>query len=1025
MNKSLLAVGLVLTLCLQVSNAVAEIPRFADPSDTERTALDPISGQVTDVTSGEVIPGVNVLIKGTTSGTVTDVDGNFTLDAASTDVLVFSSVGYSTIEVPVGNNTVFNIRLEEDVTSLSEVVVVGYGTQEKRDVTAAIGSVDGDQIKAIPVGSPIEALQGQVAGVDISSAGGRPGQTPQVRIRGRRSISASNDPLYVIDGIPQTSNANTLSNPIADINPQDIESVEVLKDAAATAIYGSRGANGVILISTKRGTVGRTQVTYDAYYGGSDVTETVDMMNGEEFAAMKRESRRADGAGNAAWDGVIPADDIVFDDPVELESIALGRSQDYQDLVLDKGYQTNHQLGVSGGSEKTQFNISLGYFKDQGIIETMDYTRVTSRINIDHKISDRFKVGVSATGAFSIQNWGSGATMGEAVANNPLGLPFDEEGNLRFLPTNDGIRTNPLNEIEPGAYEDERRVNRIFIPVYLEANIIDGLKYRVNFGPDLRYERRGEFRGSLTNDNRGGPADAEIENISETGYTLENILSYDKSFGENHQFGATLLQSVQYSRFERHKSEVANLPYESQLFYNIGTAEVKGNLASGLEEWSLASFMGRVNYTFKDKYLFQASLRADGSSRLADENKWEYFPGLSAGWRVIDEDFMADVNFLSELKLRASYGEVGNTSIDPYQTAGRLRRTTYAWDESPAFGYGLDEIPNSDLKWEVSKTVDIGIDFGLFGGRLSGSFDWYRTNTENLLLARNLPYSSGYQSILQNVGSTRTSGVELGLIANIIDNADGFQWDVNFNITSYNEEITELALKDENGVSLDDAGNDWFIGEPIRVFYDYNKIGIWQSNEVDMAMNMENKVPGEIKLQDINGDGVITPDDRTIIGTDIPDFTGGLTNNLSYKGFDLSFFLYFKVGQTIDSRFHDNNNTLFARYNNLDVDYWTIDNPTNAYPRPNQNQERPRDDDTMRYFDGSFIKLRNVTLGYNFPTSVTDRLNMTSLRLYVGAQNSWFSAKYDTWDPEIDEDDIESGNIPTSKLFLVGLNVKF
>ena len=312
----------------------------------------------------------------------------------------------------------------------------------------------------------------------------------------------------------------------------------------------------------------------------------------------------------------------------------------------------------------------------------------------------------------------------------------------------------------------------------------------------------------------------------------------------------------------------------------------------------------------------------------------------------------------------------------------------------------------------------------MFDGRLSGSFDWYRTNTEDLLLARNLPYTSGYTDVLQNIGSTKTTGVELGINANVIDNGS-FTWDVNFNITSYNEEITELALRDENGNSIDDTGNEWFIGEPIRVFFDYRKIGIWQSNEVDLARDTENKVPGEIKLQDVNGDGVITPDDRLIIGSDIPDFTGGITNRFTFAGFDLSFFFYFKQGHMIDSRFHDSNNTLFARYNNLDVDYWTIDNPTNAYPRPNQNQERPRDDDTMRYFDGSFIKLRNVTLGYNLPSSITDRLGMSSLRVYASAQNSWFGAKYDTWDPEIDEDDIESGNIPTSKLFLLGINVKF
>ncbi|MGI9545472.1 MAG: SusC/RagA family TonB-linked outer membrane protein, partial [Cyclobacteriaceae bacterium] len=737
MQKNVLVGSMVCLLCFQFFTAVSAIPK----SSTEIEATEagwtvfegdiadiPVSGTVTEAETGDPVPGVNVLVKGTTTGTVTDVEGKFNIEVDQGATLVFSSVGFRTTEVVVGSSSVINVNLESDVTALSEVVVVGYGTQEKRDVTAAIGSVDADRIKAIPVSSSIEAIQGQIAGVDISSAGGRPGQSPQVRIRGRRSISASNDPLYVIDGIPQTS-SSPLSNPISDINPQDIESIEVLKDAAGTAVYGSRGANGVILITTKRGRVGKTQVTYDGYYGVSSLTNSVDMMNGEEFAALKRESRRMDAAGNAAWDGTIPTDEEIFDDPVELESIALGRSQDYQDLVLEDGYQTNHQLSVSGGSEQTQFNISLGYFEDQGIIKSMDYSRITSRINVDHKISDRFKAGVSATAAFSIQNWGSNATMGEAVANNPLGLPRDEEGNLRFLPTNDGIRTNPLNELVPGAYEDERRVNRIFIPLYLEANIIEGLKYRLNFGPDLRYERRGEFRGALTNDNRGGPADAEIENRSDVGYTVENIITYDKSIGEDHKLGVTLLQSVQSLRTERHKSEVANLPYESQLFYNIGTAEVKGNLNSGLEEWKLASFMGRVNYSFADKYLFQATLRADGSSRLAPGNKWEYFPGISAGWRIIDEDFMADVGFLSELKLRASYGSVGNTSVDPYQTAGRLRRTTYAFDENPAFGYGLSEIPNENLKWEVSSTIDVGIDFGLFDGRLSGSFDWYRTNT--------------------------------------------------------------------------------------------------------------------------------------------------------------------------------------------------------------------------------------------------------------------------------------------------------
>ncbi|MFP4092409.1 MAG: SusC/RagA family TonB-linked outer membrane protein, partial [Cyclobacteriaceae bacterium] len=875
-------------------------------------------------------------------------------------------------------------------------------------------------ISKIPVASGVQAMQGQVAGVDIQAQGGRPGQNVSVQIRGRRSISASNEPLYVIDGIPQTSE----SSAIFDINPHDIESMEVLKDAAATAIYGSRGANGVILITTKRGKSGRTIVTYDGYYGVTEALNKVDMMNGEEFAAMKRESRRWDPETRLVrYDGVLPADELVFEDPTELESIELGRSTDFQDLVLQNGWQTNHQLSVAGGNEKTQFNVSLGYFDEQGIISNMDYQRLTARINLDHKLNDIFKIGTSTLVSSSLQNWGSNATLGEAISNNPLGVPYNEDGSIRFLPTNDGIRTNPLSEIVDNAYIDERRFTRIFTPLYLEAQIVEGLQYRANFGPDIRFRRQGEFRASLTNDNRGGPADAEIENEYDLGYTLENILTYNKTFGI-HDLNFTFLQSIQSLRSEEHYTAVQNLPYESQLFYNLGTAEVKGDLRSELEEWQLASYMGRINYEIADKYLFQATLRADGSSRLAPGNKWAYFPGLSAGWRIIDEGFMSGLNFISELKLRASYGAVGNTSVDPYQTFGRLSRTTYAWDERPAFGFRLNEIPNPDLGWEISSTIDIGFDYGFFNNRLYGSFDWFETITTDLLLERNLPYTSGYNNILQNVGATRTSGVELGLNGVILDNVDGFSWNVNLNISRYNEEITELALVDEDGNPADDPGNNWFVGEPIRVFFDFEKEGIYQLGEEDLARDREQKVPGEIKLVDQDGDGEITPADRVILGSDVPDFYGGITNNFNYKGFDFSFFFFYRVGHMIQSNFHEGNNTLFARYNNLDVDYWTIDNPSNEAPRPNQNQERPRNGSTLTYFDGSFIKLRNVTLGYNLPQALTQKIGLSRLRLYASGQNLWFASEYDTFDPEND-DDIEIGDIPTNRLILFGINASF
>lgn len=980
-----------------------------------------VSGSITDASNGDPLIGANILVQGTSSGTVTDFDGNFELTVPGNDaVLEISYTGYKPMTIQVGSQSTLTLQLDPDFAALDEVVVVGYGTQKKRDVTGSISTLSEEKIGSLPVASGVQAMQGQVAGVDIQSAGGRPGQAPTIKIRGRRSISASNDPLFVIDGIPQTSGTNA----ITDINPQDIASMEILKDAAATAIYGSRGANGVVIITTKRGAAGKTVVSYDGYYGPTSPVTNVEMMNADQYMDLRREAFRN------GWDGAIPSDEEVFLED-QLAGIAAGQDVDYLDLILKNGYQTNHQLGIRGGSEKTQFNMSLGYFDEQGIIDNMDYSRLSARINLDHTLNNTFKAGISFTVSNSTQNWGSSATMGEALSNIPLGFPYQDDGvTPRFLPTNDGIRTNPLNEIVENAYIDERKVTRIFAPFYLTANIVDGLSFTSRFGPDIRFYERGEFRASLTNDNRGGPADAELQNATDIGYTLENILNYNKDIG-NSTLGVTLLQSIQSLQQKNHYTAVANLPYESQLFYNIGTASVKGNLASRLTEWTLASFMGRVNYSIGGKYIIQATLRADGSSRLSEGNKWNYFPGLSLGWRLGDEPLFANANWLNNLKLRASYGEVGNTSVAPYQTAGRLTRRVYSWGGSNAFGFGLNEIPNPELTWEVSSTVDVGFDFDVLNGRFSGSFDWYRTNTEDILLQRNLPPTSGYSNILQNIGSTRTSGIELGLTANIIDNPDGFSWSLDWNISSYKEQITELALKDDQGNSIDDVGNRWFIGQPIRVWYDYNNIGIYQANEADLAATAENKLPGEIKLEDIDGDGVITADDRTIIGTDVPDFFGGVNTRFEYKGFDLSAFFFYRQGQTIYSNFHVGNNSLFARYNNLNVDYWTIDNPGGIYPRPNQNQERPRNNTTMGYFDGSYVKLRNVTLGYTLPSSVTERINMSQLRFYVSGQNLLFWAPFDLFDPELDNantGDLPSlggGTTPSTRMVLFGVKAQF
>jgi TonB-linked SusC/RagA family outer membrane protein len=1012
-----------------------------------------VTGKITSTEDNGPVPGVNVILKGTTQGTVSDADGKYSINVPSAEsVLVFSAIGFATQEVTVGARANIDIVLTLDVQTLSEVIVVGYGTQEKRDVTAAISSVNGEALQKIANPNALEGMKGQIAGVDVLQSSGRPGANPSITVRGRRSINASNDPLFVIDGVPVMSGTSTGTdselagrspslpggtaqtsgtNPLNDFNPADIASVEVLKDAAATAIYGSRGANGVVLITTKRGKQGKTTVSYSGYYGVTQPFSTFPMMNGQQFADMKREAFRAGplGAGRAAWDGTIPPDASIFTD--ELKQVQNNQSTDWQKLIFKNGSQVNHQVSVNGGSEKTQFNLSIGYFKQDGTIPGMDFEKMTARINIDHQISKRFKVGMSNQLTHSIQNNGSDAVMSEAVNQTPLGLPYDSQGAIIFTPIGDAIRSNPLSELVDGKKLDQETINRLFSSAYLEVGIIDGLKYKLLLGTDLRYSDRGLFSGRFTNSQKNGDPAATYQNQSNQGYTLENLVTYNKKFGGDHDFGATFLQSIQGNNYTNHYTSVTGLPYESQKWYNLNSAATISSVRSRFESWSLASFMGRINYTFKGKYMFQATLRADGSSRLAPGHKWTTFPGLSAGWRIKDEAFMSNVEVFSDLKLRASYGVVGNTSIDPYKTQGVLTKSVYSWDEANAAGFALDQISNPNLGWEKSATLDIGLDFGLFNGRLSGTFDVYQTNTTDLLLRRNIPASTGYSSVLANIGATRTTGVELTLSSNIISTPGGFKWDADFNIAHYKEEIVDLAQRDANGNKTDDTGNAWFIGEPIRVFYDYKKIGIWQKTETGDATKQMAAFPGEIKLQDTNKDGVITPADRMVLGNDIPSAYGGLNNRLSYKGFDFSFFFYYRLGYMLDSRFSADQATMQGRYNNLAVDYWTIDNPTNSYPRPNRVQEFPQYNSTLRYQDGGFVKLRTVTLGYSLPSSFLSRYGISSFRVYVSGQNLYAWSNYTLFDPEAAPPSspggaqIGAGNIPSNKIFLGGINLTF
>ncbi len=989
-----------------------------------------VSGRVTAAEDNSALPGVSVVVKGSTTGTVTDGDGRYKLNVPGPEsVLVFSFVGYVSQEMPVGNRTSINVGLTADVAALSEVVVVGYGTQKKRDITGSMSSVSSKEISELPVANFQQALQGRAPGVDVQATGNRPGQGVSIRVRGRRSFNAGNDPLYVLDGIP-------LAGGLEDFNPQDIEAIDILKDASATAIYGSRGANGVVLVTTKKGKRdGKTNVEFDSYFGWQNPTQLVDVMNGEEFAEYKRESRRAQGRYNDADPAA--ADQALFE-AIELESIGQGRSTDYQELLLRQGTQQSHQLGIYGGGEKTQFAISANHFYDKGITPGQDFTRNTLRVAIDHQITDRFKLGTSILGSFNIQNWGPDP-WGGALAENPLGVPYDENGKLKFRPTTDGLRTNPLAEIADGAVIDENRRNRIFGSLFGEYKIADGLTFRVNFGPDYQVRRNGIFLASLTGARSEGTPFAQNRYWTTFSYTLENILNYTKTYNDIHSLNFTGLFSIQKQRDEFMGAAVSGLPYEYQEFQNIGSAANVEAVGSGLWEWGIMSYMGRINYGFRNKYLVTFTGRIDGSSRFAgdvslfgDTKKYGFFPSAALGWIISEESFLKPVRFLSNLKLRASYGITGNTGINPYATQGSLTRSTYAFGSSGAFGYRPNDLANPNLKWETTAQGNIGLDFGFFNDRIKGVVDVYRQNTTDLLMQRQLPWTSGYGSVLQNVGATRNTGIEFALTTINLDLPNSFKWETNLNIFSNKEEIVELY-----GGKNDDVGNRWFIGQPMTVFFDHEKIGIWQLGEEDEASTYKQK-PGEIRVRDQNNDGVINNDDRVILGSDIPDWSGGITNRFDFKGFDLSIFVFARQGQMLRSLLHTDNNNLFGRYNNLDVDYWTPNNPTNAFPRPNFNQERPVWNTSMSYFNGSFVKIRNITLGYKLPEALIGRINMRELRFYVSAQQpfifSEYISKYKGIDPERTRDpengrertsEVGFSGSPSTRLILVGLNAKF
>ena len=1006
-----------------------------------------VSGTITSA-AGEPLPGVTIIVKGTTVGASTNAAGVYTLAVPEgQNTLVISSIGYEKKEVAVGSSAQVNARLTTEAQSLNEVQVVGYGTQKKSQVTGAISSVSEQQLHEVPVANVGQALQGRAAGVTISSNGTSPGQAPVIRIRGNRSLSGSNDPLLVVDGVPYDGSLN-------DLNPDDLTSVEVLKDASSTAIYGARGANGVILITTRRGKSGTPKATYSGYYGMKQAYGKFDIQNGQQYYNYKLEAYRT-----ATTTGVYDPASPTFLTTDERANYNAGNTTDYQSQLLQKGHIQNHSLGVSGGSDNTQYSASLGYYDETGIVPVQRFQRYSLRGTLDQKIGGRVKIGANTLNSFTNEQDPNVNVLNQIITTSPLASAYGPDGQLVLYPNGDNAGSNPLTLYTPNAHLDRRRRLRTFNSLYGQVNIMKGLDYRLNVGLDGRSEANDNFYASITPQNGGGVNTAG--SASSVAYNLlaENILTYNRTFAEKHDLNVTALYSRQTYHADGFGATVQNTLADYQLNTNLGAGTPR-NISNPTQtiDWQLESYMARINYSFDNRYSLTLTARSDGSSRLAPGNKTKLFPSAAVAWNIANEDFLKGQGWLSMLKLRASLGRVGSTAINPYQTQGSLLtgigQGAYNYGATGAVGVVPGSIPNPGLAWEYTTTSNVGLDFGFLNNRITGSVEVYQQRTSDLLLPDALPTASGYGSFVRNAGQTQNRGFELSLTtANLRSaNPGGFEWSTDWNFTANREKLLDLNLYTADGTPRDDLGNQRFIGQPLYVIYDYNKLGIWQTSEADQARKYGSK-PGQIHVEDVNNDGKIDANDRVVIGSRQPKFEAGLTNRFKFKGFDMTIVALTRVGATVVDPYSFGPSyyaTNTGRRNQLNFDYWTPTNPSNEYPQPDQStrpNEWPTYGSTLGYHSGTFIKVRSIDLGYTIPAAWAKSAFMSSARIYIQVQNPliWAQDAYFQRNKAIDPDalsyssrfDTSAGvtaanisfqggnNYPVTRSFIAGVNLGF
>ena len=938
-----------------------------------------VSGKVIDE-GGEPLPGATITVSGTTTGTVTDIEGNYSITVQEGSVLVFSFIGYEPIRVPVDNRSQIDVTLMEDVSSLDEVVVIGYGTVQKSDLTGSVAVVKGEDINSFPSNNVIQALSGRATGVQVLQNNGSPGGNVSVRIRGTNSVQGSNEPLYVVDGFPLSGNPTQL------LNNGDIESMQILKDASATAIYGSRGANGVVIITTKRGKSGATKVDVETSYSIQTITKKLDLMNAYEYATLYNE-----GAVN---DGVSPR----FTD-AQIQSFGK-EGTDWQDLIFRKAPMSNTSVNISGGNEKTQFSLSGSVFKQDGIIIGSDYNRYSMRTNLNHDISSKLSVSLSST-LTNIQsnrmNSGGGSRGTELISgilsSPPILKPYTDDGTYTVLgvspyPFIATVMVNPLNYI----YEQTNvlKSNTILTNVAVSYKPVKDLTIKIAGGIENLDERIDRFTTTKFLNSRG------IANVRTTQFKSllsENTVSYNKSFGK-HRIDA--LAGLTYQNFIQTSLEGSGSGFINDISqtYELQAANTLGIPLSSYVQSTLISYLGRLNYSYNDKYLATVSSRYDGASKYSEGNKWGYFPSAALAWKVSEEDFFKNISGISDLKLRAGWGFTGSQAIDAYATLNQLNSSKTVFNDALYTAYAPGTRLPGDLKWETTESMDIGVDIGLLENRLTLTVDYYNKITRDLLNLVQLPSSMGFLTTIQNVGKIQNRGFEIGVDAYIL-NGD-FTWDVNANISFNKNEVLKLyngqdILGGRVGVTaVNDNVNILREGRPIGQFYGYVEDGY--------------TVEGKIKYRDLNKDGAITNADKTYIGDPNPDFIYGLNSSMTYKNFSFTFFIQGVQGNDIYNVSSINSTLDYGLGLNMPRDvylnHWTPTNATNAkYPKFAEKSVTLASDRFVE--NGSFMRLKNIQLAYNVDVKKLGVSLIRNIQLYVSGQNLLTVTKYSWWDPEV------------------------